>query len=112
MDEQVVLKHGGLGIASFTISVIVLILIFALIAVAAFMKTSNVPVRSAANAIVGLFFILLLFTDLIGIGLGIAGAIQKKSKKVFPVLGIVIGTGTIVMAGLLMMIGLQAAPRL
>jgi len=111
VEEQVVVKHGGLGIASFVISVVVLILVFVLFAIAGIMKPSNPQTMSAINTIIGLVFILLLFMGLIGIGLGVAGAVQKKSKKVFPVLGIVIGTGTLVLSLILVVIGIQMASK-
>jgi|SRR5215510_13132453 len=111
MDEQIVAKHGGLGIASFVISVVVLILVFVLFAIAGIMHSSNSQAMNAINTIVGLVFILLLFTGLIGIGLGVAGAVQKKSKKVFPVLGIVIGTGTFALSLILVVIGIQMASK-
>jgi hypothetical protein len=111
MDEQVVVKHGGFGIASFIISVVVLILVFALIAIAGIMKSSDPQMMSAIDTILGLIFILSSFIGLIGIGLGVAGAIQKKSKKVFPVLGIVIGTGTFVLYLILVVIGMQMASK-
>src|SRR5262249_33870227 len=112
MDEQVVLKHGGLGIASFTISVIVLVLIFALFAVAGLLRAANVPMGGAINTIVGLAVILLLFTGLIRVGLGIAGAIERKPKKSFPAWGMFTGTATIEMPAFVVMIGLKRASSL
>jgi len=43
----------------------------------------------------------------VGIGLGIAGALDKKSKKAFPVAGLVINAGTIVITAMLLFIGLM-----
>jgi hypothetical protein len=105
MDEQPRLRHGGLGISSFVISIIALIFIVMLFAVAGAVRASG---RSApaVDTVVGLAMLLGWIADLIAIGLGIAGALDKRSKKTFPILGLVIGLGTILLTGALVAVGL------
>jgi cation transport ATPase len=106
MDEQPKLRHGGLGISSFVIAIIALIFIILLFGVAGAVRASG---RStpAVDTVVGLAMLLAWVADLIGIGLGIAGALDKRSKKTFPILGLVIGLGTIILTGALVLIGLS-----
>ena len=106
MDDQTVLKHGGLGIASFVISVVILLLIVVLFGIAGVLKVSG-GMNPAIQIVVGFAIILMWLVDLVGIGLGIAGAIDKKSKKTFPVLGIIIGVGIAVISVAVVVIGIR-----
>ena len=58
--------------------------------------------------VVGLFLIAFLMLDLLAIGLGIAGLIQKDRKKTFSILGLIFGASTVVITVFLMIIGLMA----
>jgi len=51
---------------------------------------------------------LFVFLDLLAVGIGIAGLMQKDRKKVFAVLGVVCGTASVVLSGFLMLLGLMA----
>jgi len=105
MEDQVVRRHKGLGIASFIITLICVVLTILLFGIAGAMTNAG-KATPEFNMIVGFGIIFVGFVDLIGIGLGIAGAADRSSKKVFPVLGLVFGIGILLLAGALIAIGL------
>ncbi|TCK98405.1 hypothetical protein EDC19_0825 [Natranaerovirga hydrolytica] len=86
-------KHSGVGIASFVISLIVGVIMFANIMYAGYvslnMHTYDFQSLEAVLLIVGAIMILSLIICLVGLGLGIAGLIQKNRKRVFSILGVV-----------------------
>ena len=108
MEQQVVLRHKGLGIASFIICLFALILIFLLFAVAGALKSQG---RSTpeVNMVVGSALFVFLFLDIVGVALGIAGLFDRGSKKVFPVLGVVIGAVILLATIGLVLFGLKMA---
>ena len=108
MEQPESRRHKGLGIASFVIALAVLVLIFLLFVVAGVMQNAGASTPTA-NAIVGSAIFFLWFLDLVAIGLGIAGAVDRGSKKTFPVLGIVIGCLTLVVSVALVLIGIHMA---
>jgi|SRR5580658_3982614 hypothetical protein len=98
-------RHGGLGIASFIIGVLSIILDFGIFTIAGIIKASGQQ-TPAVNMIVGACMFLLLGLCLLGIGLGIAGAVDKTSRKAFPVIGIVLCAGVFVLTVVLVAIGI------
>jgi len=44
---------------------------------------------SAAAVVIGMFIMLGMFANLVGVGLGIAAVVQKKAKKLFGILGLI-----------------------
>ena len=106
MDEQALLRHRGLGIASFIIAMVVLLLIFLVFGVAGALRVSGVK-NPAIDVVIGLAAIALWLANLVGIGLGIAGLIDKTSKKTFPILGLVIGAGTLAISVGVVLIGIR-----
>lgn len=109
MEQQVVRRHGGLGIASFILTLLCLVVMVMMIAVLGAMHNQGRATGSEPlTQILGLGMILAAVVDLIGIGLGIAGAFDRTSKKAFPVLGLILGIAILVLTGALMLIGLYA----
>jgi len=108
MEGQVALRHGALGVTSFVMAVVVLILIIVLFGVAGAMKAAGTA-TAASNVVVGLGIIVLWVLDLVAIALGIAGALDKTSKKTFPVLGLVLAIGTAVISAGLVVLGMRMA---
>ena len=108
MDEQaIVRRHRGLGIASFVVSLAVLLLFFAGTAMATLLYVSRATTPAPTLTIITGFSLMFLWAvSLVGIGLGIAGAIDRTSKKVFPVLGIVFGAVTALVGITFMVVGL------
>jgi hypothetical protein len=89
MQELVAKRHGGLGVTSFTIGVLSIFADVAVFGTAGYLK-QNGQQTPTVNMIVGFAILLLLGVCLLGIGLGIAGAADRTSKKALPVLGIII----------------------
>jgi hypothetical protein len=105
MEEQAVRRHKGLGISSFIIALICSAFLLIVFAIAGFL-TSTGKATPGTNTLVGFGMIFGVFVDLIAIGLGIAGAMDRSSKKVFPVLGLVLGIGIVLLSVALVVIGL------
>jgi len=104
-------KHSALGIAAFIIAVVAGILMFLAIVVAGVMEAATpggIHEHSAGAVLLGVFIIALWLLDVVAIGLGIAGLVQKDRKKVFPVLGVVFGAATILGTVALAVIGNMA----
>ena len=59
------------------------------------------------EASVGFGIFGLWFVDLVAIGLGIAGAVDRTSKKAFPVTGLIIGIGTVVASVAIVLVGIR-----
>ena len=110
MENQIVVRsHKGTGIASFIIGVICIIAIVALIGFAGVM-TNTGRATPELNMIIGLGMITACFVDLIGIGLGIFAAADRSSKKVYPVLGLILNVVVVVLFAALLIIGLSMKP--
>src|SRR5207302_7656308 len=97
----------GQGIASFVIGVTSVILFLALIGAAAVLTKSG-KLTPELNVIIGLGVISACFVDLIGIGLGIFGTVDRASKKTFPALGLALNIGILVLFAALVLIGLSS----
>jgi hypothetical protein len=105
-NEATIRAHKGIGIASFAIGVISVIIFLALIGAAAVM-TKTGKMTPELNVIIGLGMISACFVDLIGIGLGFFGAVDRASKKTYPALGLALNIGILVLFAVLVMIGLS-----
>ncbi len=107
-QSNVKLKHSGIGIASFVISIIVGVLIVILVMFAAVMEATTpggIDDESAEAVIVGLLIITLILADLVAMGLGIAGLVQKNRKKVFATLGTIFSSVAVVGTVALIFVG-------
>ena len=85
-------KHSGIGIASFVISIVAGILIFILLGIAGSLEASTpggIDENSTEAVMIGLAIIGLLFLNVLAVGLGIGGLLQKERKKIFAILGTV-----------------------
>jgi hypothetical protein len=106
MENQATIRtHNGKGIASFIIGVTSVVFVLALIGTAGVMTKAG-TMTPQLNMIIGLGMISACFVDLIGIGLGFFGAVDRSSKKVYPVLGLVLNIGILVIFAALVVIGL------
>ena len=104
-------KHSGLAIASFIISIAAAFLIFTTIVIAGFMETQTpggLDENETVTGVIGLAIIGLMLLDVLAFVLGIAGLVQRDSKKVLAVLGIIfsgitlLGTLGLIVLGLSM----------
>ncbi len=103
------LKHSGMGIASFIISIIGSVSMFVLFALAGAMEASKpggMDERSTQVVVLGLLIIIILFANLVAVGLGVAGLFQKERKKVFAILGTIFSGITVILTVALLIIGL------
>ncbi len=108
---SVTMKHSGLGIASFAVSIFVGILIFLMIIIAGIMETASpggIDEESPAAIILGMGIIGLIMFDMVAFGLGIAGLFQKHRKKVFAVLGVIFSATAVFGTIGLVIIGMMA----
>lgn len=101
--------HKGLGIASFAIGVICFITVMGLV-VTAGMVTNAGRATAEFNMIMGLSMISVVFVDLVGIVLGIFGVANRSSKKVYPVLGLILNVLVVALFVALMIIGMSMRP--
>jgi hypothetical protein len=106
MENQTIVRtHKGVGIASFITGVTSVILILALIGIAGVM-TSTGKATPEMNMIIGLGMFGAFFVDLVGIGLGFVGALDRASKKTYPALGLALNIGILALFAVLLVIGL------
>mgnify|MGYP001447824293 CR=1 FL=1 len=108
-NQTVIRTHKGTGIASFIIGVICVITIMMLVGIAGVM-TSTGRATPEFNTILGLGMISACFVDLIGIALGVFGAADRSSKKVYPVLGLILNVLVVALFAALMIVGLSMRP--
>lgn len=86
------MKHSGLGIASFILSILVGAFEFFLFAITGILETrtpGGLNEESAEAIILGLLIIAGLIVSLAGAGIAIGGLLQKNRHKVFAVLGVI-----------------------
>jgi hypothetical protein len=93
-------RHSGFGIGSFVIALAAGVALFVLVAVAGYLEFST-PGGVDENSVTATLFGLLMLGAglllLLGVALGIAGAMDREHKRVFAVLGL--GMNALVLAG-------------
>ncbi|MCG9720890.1 hypothetical protein [Shewanella sp. Isolate7] len=92
------LKHSGLGIAAFILSILSTLLIFALVTIAGVLEATTpggIDETSPEAIIVGMLIFAFIGLALVGLGLGIGGLNQKQRKKIFAILGTIFSSVTI-----------------
>jgi hypothetical protein len=101
-------RHSRMGIASFVISILVVVVILALVVGAPLLISSSegfdpqtfdpadpqsIDLSNPtiiALQVIGLGFIVGVLLSFVGLGLGIAGVIQRRRKRLFAVIGAVL----------------------
>jgi hypothetical protein len=107
LDSQAALRPGvGLGISSFVLGAITT-LSFIFLVVCAGVAHNNGTATPAFNTMIGASLMLVWIVNLIGVGLGIAGVVQRSSNKTFPILGLVLNFGILVLGAALVAAGLH-----
>ena len=100
-------KQSGFGIASFVIAIAQGLLTGLIIIIAGFLAANGSDDENETGyLIVGLAMFGGIFMHLVGLGLGIAGAVQSNRKKVFAILGLICNLMALLTVGLLMIVGL------
>lgn len=93
------LRHSGMGIASFVISLVGAAAMLALFVVAGMIALSTpggVDEESMQAMVLGAMIVALFAVELVALGLGIAGVVQRGRRKAFAVLGLVFAGATLV----------------
>ena len=104
------LKHSGLGVASFSLAMVVLVLTFIIIIIAGVMEASTpggMDDESTAVIMVGFAIIGMLIANVVAFGLGVGGVFQKERKKLFAILGLTFSMLTFVGTIGLIIVGLS-----
>lgn len=104
--QAVEIEHSRLGIASFTVSVVVGMRILAIFIVAGILAHRSPGKPYPGQTSVGLIALALLAADVVAAGLGIAGVCQSGVKKDFASLGTVFSVLTILGSIGVILIGL------
>jgi hypothetical protein len=102
-------KHSGVGIASFVTSIVAGGLIFLLVIIAGVLEVSTpggMDEESIAAVLIGLFLFAFLGAELVALGLGIGGLIQKDRKKIFAILGVVFSATALLITLFILFLGL------
>ena len=105
--------QSGLGIASLALSIVSAIITFVVVVIAGVMEATTpggIDESSASAVVVGLFIFACLGLNLVSIGLGIAGIIQKQRTRVCAVIGTAISSASSVVVLSLMAIGSVVDP--
>ena len=104
------MKHSGLGVASFSVALVVLILTFIIVVIAGVMEASTpggMDENSAAVMMVGFGVIGMLLANVVAFGLGIGGIFQRDRKKLYAILGMTFSMLTFVGTVALILLGLS-----
>lgn len=88
-------RHSGMGVASFIISLLTAAGIILLLSIVVKMDPGTVSEDAERAVIFGALIILAMVIEIAALGLGIAGLLQKRRKRVFPVLGIACSAGVV-----------------
>lgn len=104
-----IVRHSGLGIASFVTSLSAGLLLFGAVAVAAVMQATShgegIDQTAPATVLAGLVMIFGLALELVAVGLGIAGLCQRGRRRLFAALGLVFAGSMMVIMLLLFVVG-------
>ena len=104
-------RHSKLGIASFSISIAVGVLMLALFVVAGLLNAGRVQRGGEypGQMLVGFAMIGLVAADVVAVGLGIAAITRPGTKRIFGLLGLIFSSLTILGGAGLVVIGLVYA---
>lgn len=97
-----------MGIASFTLSIVVGCLLMAVFVIAGILNGERVQHGQTypGQAIVGLVAIFLWAVDIVALALGIAAVCQSGRKRLYGILGLVLSGATILGSAGLVVLGL------
>ena len=99
-------RHSALGVASFIISIAVVILIGCTCILAGVAEANTYGgLDDDTYAVVGVVIVFSLLGDLVALGLGIWGTCMQNTNKLFAILGTCFSGGTILGTLFLMLIG-------
>jgi len=102
-------RHSGLGIASFILSLVAALCLFALLGVAGYLEISTpggVSEESPLAVGIGLLLFLFLGLAFVALCLGIAGLVEKRRRRILAGLGTLFSAFALISAIAVMLIGL------
>ena len=92
-------QPNGLGMASFAIGiidVIITLVTFVVAGIVSIRSGGDVDESSVVLMIIGLVIILCVLAGFVGIGLGVAGILVRRNNRLFAILGTVINTALVI----------------
>ncbi len=101
------LPHSGMGVASFTLSMVAglgLLVIFAIAGVAE-SRSGGLDEASPLATAIGLVLLLAALANMVALGLGIAGLVQAGRNRLFATLGTVFASATLLGSLVLVLLG-------
>ena len=105
--------HCGIGITSFVMSILNIILMFIMVGIAGYLQATipgGLNEKSPQAVIVGLIVIFIFVMVAVSIILSIVSLTRKNRKKIFGILGLAFNLLIIFVIGGLMAIGLAVRP--
>ncbi|MHC4563113.1 MAG: hypothetical protein ACYS8X_10110 [Planctomycetota bacterium] len=105
------LKHSGIGVASFVLSLVMVFVIIAAIVFAGIMAVTSpesLHDEAPATMLLGLGIIAAGLAQLVALALGIVGCRQRNRKRLFAILGVLCSGAAILGTLGLMVIGIMA----
>jgi len=111
LQNQIDIKHSGLGIASFIIAVISTIIIFISFGILACGKEvypETIIIKNIIEPIIVMVLFFGSFLSFVGFGLAIVGLVIKGRRKLFSILGLIINSALLIGAVLILIIGILA----
>jgi magnesium-transporting ATPase (P-type) len=103
-------KHTGMGVVSFIISLLGFFIFVCTIIAGGVIAMKNPDALSqpgGAAVVIGMLILIGFFLCFVGIGLGIAGLVQKDRKKIFALLGLIFNSAIFIGVAILMIVGLM-----
>ncbi len=101
-------RHSGVGVASFVLAIVAAVVLMIDIVVIVSMQFHNPRRGRESEMIVGLVILACVVLQLLALGLGIGGLLQRDRKKVFAILGVCFSAVPLLGEACLMLIGLAA----
>ena len=101
------LPHSGMGVASFTLSMVAglgLLVIFAIAGVAE-SRSGGLDEASPLATAIGLVLLLAALANMVALGMGIAGLVQAGRNRLFATLGTVFASATLLGSLVLVLLG-------
>ena len=111
MHMQTELRHSGLGVSAFVLSLLSGLVLCTTVFIAAYMQATTpggVNQRAASTVLTGLVMLSGMFMALVAGGLGVAGMFQTTRRRLFAVIGAVLSAAQLLLVVALMFIGFVA----
>ncbi|MEG2804681.1 hypothetical protein [Stenotrophomonas sp.] len=109
MSAPAPVRHGGLGIASFILSLGGGLLMFGLVVLAGLAELSTpggMDETAPATVMLGLGIFGAGLLEIVALALGVAGVLQRDRRRTFSILGMIFAGGVLLCTAALMLIGL------